>query len=161
MSSLQLLLVFGTAPINMRLAKPRWLPGVWVLLADTPVSPILRLECQLGQALQKCQKAALSDAAGAAEQEIQDLSHCFHLNLRSLSPLSTVPAVIVTLEPCEGADTYVNGKKVTEPSILRSGESLEPARQHCSDPPPSIPQGRCRLSHIKPTPFPPALCASL
>lgn len=28
---------------------------------------------------------------------------------------------MVTLEPCEGADTYVNGKKVTEPSILRSG----------------------------------------
>lgn len=28
---------------------------------------------------------------------------------------------VVTLEPCEGADTYVNGKKVTEPSILRSG----------------------------------------
>lgn len=32
-----------------------------------------------------------------------------------------LPAVVVTLEPCEGADTYVNGKKVTEPSILRSG----------------------------------------
>ena len=28
---------------------------------------------------------------------------------------------MVTLEPCEGADTYVNGKKVTEPSVLRSG----------------------------------------
>ncbi|KAB0403644.1 hypothetical protein E2I00_000341, partial [Balaenoptera physalus] len=28
---------------------------------------------------------------------------------------------VVTLEPCEGADTYVNGKKVTEPSVLRSG----------------------------------------
>lgn len=30
-------------------------------------------------------------------------------------------SAVVTLEPCEGADTYVNGKKVTEPSILRSG----------------------------------------
>lgn len=30
-------------------------------------------------------------------------------------------AAVVTLEPCEGADTYVNGKKVTEPSVLRSG----------------------------------------
>ena len=28
---------------------------------------------------------------------------------------------MVTLEPCEGADTYVNGTKVTEPSVLRSG----------------------------------------
>lgn len=31
---------------------------------------------------------------------------------------------MVTLEPCEGADTYVNGKKVTEPSILRSGTAV-------------------------------------
>lgn len=31
------------------------------------------------------------------------------------------PIAVVTLEPCEGADTYVNGKKVTEPSVLRSG----------------------------------------
>lgn len=36
------------------------------------------------------------------------------------TPLMCLVAV-VTLEPCEGADTYVNGKKVTEPSILRSG----------------------------------------
>lgn len=31
--------------------------------------------------------------------------------------------VVVTLEPCDGADTYVNGKKVTEPIILRSGKT--------------------------------------
>ncbi|NXE39107.1 KIF1B protein, partial [Ptilorrhoa leucosticta] len=37
------------------------------------------------------------------------------------SDTKTGGEVIVTLEPCEGADTYVNGKKVTEPSILRSG----------------------------------------
>lgn len=35
---------------------------------------------------------------------------------------------MVTLEPCEGADTYVNGKKVTEPSILRSGGAKGRAR---------------------------------
>uniref|UniRef100_A0A8C3GTU2 plus-end-directed kinesin ATPase n=1 Tax=Corvus moneduloides TaxID=1196302 RepID=A0A8C3GTU2_CORMO len=40
------------------------------------------------------------------------------------SDTKTSGEVIVTLEPCEGADTYVNGKKVTEPSILRSGGSL-------------------------------------
>ncbi|XP_016400291.1 kinesin-like protein KIF1A [Sinocyclocheilus rhinocerous] len=27
----------------------------------------------------------------------------------------------VILEPCEGAETYVNGKRVTEPTVLRSG----------------------------------------
>lgn len=38
------------------------------------------------------------------------------------------PVAVVTLEPCEGADTYVNGKKVTEPSILRSGTARQKAR---------------------------------
>lgn len=33
------------------------------------------------------------------------------------SPLS----VVVTLEPCEGAETYVNGKQVAESLVLRSG----------------------------------------
>ena len=42
------------------------------------------------------------------------------------APLLCLVAV-VTLEPCEGADTYVNGKKVTEPSILRSGMDRGPA----------------------------------
>ncbi|XP_036349237.2 kinesin-like protein KIF1A [Ochotona princeps] len=37
---------------------------------------------------------------------------------------------IVTLEPCEGADTYVNGKKVTEPSILRSGNRIIMGKSH-------------------------------
>ncbi|KFV06688.1 Kinesin-like KIF1A, partial [Pterocles gutturalis] len=45
------------------------------------------------------------------------------------SDTKTGGEVIVTLEPCEGADTYVNGKKVTEPSILRSGGSPELAHQ--------------------------------
>jgi kinesin family protein 1 len=39
----------------------------------------------------------------------------------SHTPPLLCPVAVVTLEPCEGADTYVNGKKVTEPSILRSG----------------------------------------
>ncbi|NWI91039.1 KIF1B protein, partial [Pitta sordida] len=38
--------------------------------------------------------------------------------------------VIVTLEPCEGADTYVNGKKVMEPSILRSGNRIIMGKSH-------------------------------
>lgn len=28
------------------------------------------------------------------------------------------------MEPCEGAETYVNGKRVTSPIVLRSGTSL-------------------------------------
>ncbi|XP_026523488.1 kinesin-like protein KIF1A isoform X5 [Notechis scutatus] len=37
---------------------------------------------------------------------------------------------VVTLEPCEGADTYVNGKKVTEPSILKSGNRIIMGKSH-------------------------------
>nr|XP_056705255.1 kinesin-like protein KIF1A [Euleptes europaea] len=37
---------------------------------------------------------------------------------------------VVTLEPCEGANTYVNGKKVTEPSILRSGNRIIMGKSH-------------------------------
>ncbi|XP_036109720.1 kinesin-like protein KIF1A isoform X11 [Molossus molossus] len=37
---------------------------------------------------------------------------------------------VVTLEPCQGADTYVNGKKVTEPSILRSGNRIIMGKSH-------------------------------
>ena len=35
-------------------------------------------------------------------------------------PLSLC-SVVVTLEPCEGAETYVNGRLVTEPLVLKSG----------------------------------------
>lgn len=38
--------------------------------------------------------------------------------------MSFVPTVIVTLEPCEGSETYVNGKRVNSAVQLRSGESL-------------------------------------
>ncbi|XP_034636930.1 kinesin-like protein KIF1A isoform X2 [Trachemys scripta elegans] len=37
---------------------------------------------------------------------------------------------VVTLEPCEGADTYVNGKKVMEPSVLRSGNRIIMGKSH-------------------------------
>ncbi|XP_017553465.1 kinesin-like protein KIF1A isoform X4 [Pygocentrus nattereri] len=36
----------------------------------------------------------------------------------------------VILEPCEGAETYVNGKKVTEPTILRSGNRIIMGKSH-------------------------------
>ncbi|XP_073437324.1 kinesin-like protein KIF1A isoform X5 [Dendrobates tinctorius] len=39
-------------------------------------------------------------------------------------------SVAVTLEPCEGADTYVNGKKVTEPCVLRSGNRIIMGKSH-------------------------------
>lgn len=32
------------------------------------------------------------------------------------------PAVVVTLEPLVGAETYVNGKQVTEGVVLKQGE---------------------------------------
>lgn len=35
----------------------------------------------------------------------------------------TVLYPTVILEPSEGAETYVNGKKVTEPTVLKSGVS--------------------------------------
>ncbi|XP_075773954.1 kinesin-like protein KIF1A isoform X6 [Pelodiscus sinensis] len=38
--------------------------------------------------------------------------------------------VVVTLEPCDGADTYVNGKKVMEPSVLRSGNRIIMGKSH-------------------------------
>lgn len=54
------------------------------------------------------------------------------LEAQAAPPPTACHAVIVTLEPCEGADTYVNGKKVTEPSVLRSGESPGDASAHGS-----------------------------
>ncbi|NXS22758.1 KIF1C protein, partial [Mystacornis crossleyi] len=38
--------------------------------------------------------------------------------------------VMVTLEPCEGAETYVNGKQVTEPVVLKSGHRLILGKNH-------------------------------
>lgn len=45
--------------------------------------------------------------------------------------------VVVTLEPCEGAETYVNGRLVTEPLVLKSGRGRAPGR-----PSQGSPQGR-------------------
>ncbi|KAA0719120.1 Kinesin-like protein KIF1A [Triplophysa tibetana] len=36
----------------------------------------------------------------------------------------------VVLEPCEGAESYVNGKRVTEPIILRSGNRIIMGKSH-------------------------------
>ncbi|KAH0626030.1 hypothetical protein JD844_000729, partial [Phrynosoma platyrhinos] len=37
---------------------------------------------------------------------------------------------VVTLEPCEGAETYVNGKQVMEPLVLRSGNRIVMGKNH-------------------------------
>ncbi|XP_041861915.1 kinesin-like protein KIF1A isoform X9 [Melanotaenia boesemani] len=36
----------------------------------------------------------------------------------------------VILEPCDGAETYVNGKRVTEPTILKSGNRIILGKSH-------------------------------
>ncbi|XP_056420667.1 kinesin-like protein KIF1A isoform X2 [Hyla sarda] len=46
------------------------------------------------------------------------------------SDVMSCGSVIVTLEPCEGADTYVNGKKVTELCVLRSGNRIIMGKSH-------------------------------
>ncbi|XP_074387594.1 kinesin-like protein KIF1C isoform X1 [Zonotrichia albicollis] len=56
---------------------------------------------------------------------IQD-QHCL---FRSCPDPSSGEAV-VTLEPCEGAETYVNGKQVTEPVVLKSGNRLILGQNH-------------------------------
>ncbi|XP_044134428.1 kinesin-like protein KIF1C [Bufo gargarizans] len=38
--------------------------------------------------------------------------------------------VVVTLKSCEGADTYVNGKQVTEPLVLKSGNRIVMGKNH-------------------------------
>nr|XP_015106097.2 LOW QUALITY PROTEIN: kinesin-like protein KIF1C [Vicugna pacos] len=38
--------------------------------------------------------------------------------------------VVVTLEPCDGAETYVNGKLVTEPVVLKSGNRIVMGKNH-------------------------------
>ncbi|KAM9469257.1 kinesin-like protein KIF1A isoform 4-T4 [Clarias gariepinus] len=37
---------------------------------------------------------------------------------------------MVVLEPCEDAETYVNGKRVTEPTVLRSGNRIIMGKSH-------------------------------
>ncbi|XP_070583411.1 kinesin-like protein KIF1C [Erythrolamprus reginae] len=38
--------------------------------------------------------------------------------------------VVVTLEPCSGAETYINGKQVMEPQVLRSGNRVVMGKNH-------------------------------
>lgn len=46
--------------------------------------------------------------------------HALSQGLTAPPPLALC-SVVVTLEPCEGAETYVNGRLVTEPLVLKSG----------------------------------------
>uniref|UniRef100_A0A8D0B0H0 plus-end-directed kinesin ATPase n=1 Tax=Sander lucioperca TaxID=283035 RepID=A0A8D0B0H0_SANLU len=43
---------------------------------------------------------------------------------------STGPMGEIVLEPCEGAETYVNGKLVTEPTVLKSGNRIILGKSH-------------------------------
>ncbi|XP_051984492.1 kinesin-like protein KIF1A isoform X5 [Xyrauchen texanus] len=51
--------------------------------------------------------------------------HCIFTSSTNASGEGTV-----VLEPCEGAETYVNGKRVTEPTILRSGNRIVMGKSH-------------------------------
>ncbi|XP_074839096.1 kinesin-like protein KIF1C [Carettochelys insculpta] len=51
-----------------------------------------------------------------------------HCVLRSCA--SAAGEAVVTLEPCPGAETYVNGELVTEPLVLRSGSRLVLGKNH-------------------------------
>uniref|UniRef100_A0A8C8E358 plus-end-directed kinesin ATPase n=1 Tax=Oryzias sinensis TaxID=183150 RepID=A0A8C8E358_9TELE len=46
------------------------------------------------------------------------------------SELSSSGSGCVILEPCEGAETYVNGKRVTSPTVLRSGNRIIMGKSH-------------------------------
>ncbi|XP_026062298.1 kinesin-like protein KIF1A isoform X7 [Carassius auratus] len=51
--------------------------------------------------------------------------HCIFTSTTNASGEGTV-----ILEPCEEAETYVNGKRVTEPTILRSGNRIIMGKSH-------------------------------
>ncbi|XP_064808707.1 kinesin-like protein KIF1A isoform X5 [Oncorhynchus masou masou] len=46
------------------------------------------------------------------------------------STTGPIGEVAVTLEPCEGAETYVNGKRVTEATVLKSGNRIILGKSH-------------------------------
>ncbi|XP_006637740.2 kinesin-like protein KIF1A isoform X20 [Lepisosteus oculatus] len=46
------------------------------------------------------------------------------------STTNNLGEVVVILEPCEESETYVNGKRVTEPTILRSGNRIIMGKSH-------------------------------
>ncbi|XP_041317625.1 kinesin-like protein KIF1C, partial [Pyrgilauda ruficollis] len=52
------------------------------------------------------------------------------LSAQDVLLLLSPPEVVVTLEPCQGAETYVNGKQVTEPVVLKSGHRLILGKNH-------------------------------
>ncbi|MEQ2273138.1 Kinesin-like protein kif1a, partial [Xenotaenia resolanae] len=43
---------------------------------------------------------------------------------------SSGPSGEIVLEPCDGAETYVNGKRVTEPTVLKSGNRIILGKSH-------------------------------
>ncbi|KAJ8270405.1 hypothetical protein GJAV_G00114140 [Gymnothorax javanicus] len=51
--------------------------------------------------------------------------HCIFTS--TMGPLNEA---VVVLEPCEESETYVNGKRVTEPTILRSGNRIIMGKSH-------------------------------
>ncbi|XP_073705811.1 kinesin-like protein KIF1A isoform X1 [Garra rufa] len=51
--------------------------------------------------------------------------HCIFTSTTNASGEGTV-----VLEPCEGAETYVNGKRVTDPTVLRSGNRIIMGKSH-------------------------------
>ncbi|XP_067309994.1 kinesin-like protein KIF1A isoform X2 [Pseudorasbora parva] len=51
--------------------------------------------------------------------------HCIFTSSTNASGEGTV-----VLEPCEEAETYVNGKRVTEPTVLRSGNRIIMGKSH-------------------------------
>ncbi|XP_048845374.1 kinesin-like protein KIF1A isoform X10 [Brienomyrus brachyistius] len=46
------------------------------------------------------------------------------------SSISPTGEAIVILEPCDGAETYVNGKRVSESTVLRSGNRIIMGKSH-------------------------------
>ncbi|XP_031694059.1 kinesin-like protein KIF1A isoform X8 [Oncorhynchus kisutch] len=46
------------------------------------------------------------------------------------STTGPIGEIAVTLEPCEGAETYVNGKRVTEATVLKSGNRIILGKSH-------------------------------
>lgn len=57
---------------------------------------------------------------GLIMMQLQTHKHVLMYMLQSLWMFFLLFTAVI-LEPCEGAETYVNGKRVTEPTVLRSG----------------------------------------
>lgn len=68
----------------------------------------------------KCRDLVASTLALLQETFLLQVSY---LSIYAGADFSADSAVIVLLVPCEGSETYVNGKCVSEAVQLRSGES--------------------------------------